>query len=40
VVRGMEAMFNVLIGDLRLIEGVNRLRNTIRQLDVSFLVLS
>ena len=36
----MEAMFNVQIEDLRLIEGVNRLRNTIRQLDVSFLVLS
>jgi hypothetical protein len=33
-------MFNVQIGDLRVIEGFNQLRGIIGQLNASFLVMS
>jgi hypothetical protein len=36
----MEVMFNVKMADLRVIEGFNRLRNIIRRLGTSFLVMS
>ena len=40
VLRDKGAMFNAEIGDLQVIRGFNRIRDTLRRLGIPFLVLS